>query len=131
MKAILIISCFFAVAMAAPAAQDHRTLKEELLSLLRKELLQEKEDSEPIGVRTFTTSLFFSKVTFLKLLFGSNPIPTGVKTFTTSFLTFLNSLFGSGTKSNKAERYSVGVKSFILSSNTVKSIKISDIKHLH
>ena len=85
MKAILIISCFFAVAMAAPAAHEHRTLKEELLSLLRKELLEEKEDSEPTGVSAFTTSGFFSKVTFLKS-FGSSPIPIGVKTFTTSFL---------------------------------------------
>ena len=81
--------------MAAPAAHEHRTLKEELLSLLRKELLQEKEDSEPIGVRTFTTSLLFSRVTFLKSLFGSNPITTGIKTFTTSFIIFVNSFFGS------------------------------------
>ena len=50
MNAILIISCFFAVTMAAPAAHEHRTLKEELLSLLRKELLEEKDESEPTGV---------------------------------------------------------------------------------
>ena len=75
MKAILIISCFFAVAMAAPAAHERRTLKEELLSLLRKELLEDKEDSEPTGVRVFTTSGFFFKSNILEINIWFKPNP--------------------------------------------------------